>query len=95
MDDGYIPSKRQELMENCPICGSEIRPKPNDPLMQIYECINPDCEAKQIDPTISIYACTICDADTMQFSDIDDHPYCFKHMPSKIVIREENNAKSL
>lgn len=93
MEDGYISPKRTEIMDACPICGGEIRPIPNDPLNQIYECKDPNCKARRIDPTINIYACTVCGRDTEMFSNIDDHPYCLKHIPSSIIVENPNGKK--
>ena len=82
MEDGYIKPIRRDIMTECPLCGSKIVPKKNDPLDQIWECTNPSCEARQIDPTIDVYKCTVCGNDFDRISPVDGLPYCIEHMPA-------------
>lgn len=86
MDDGYIQPKRIEIIDKCPLCSTKLlggKPTQEDALGIRYFCPNKNCEVESFDPKIKIYGCTICDEDTEMFSDIDDHPYCKKHIPLK------------
>ena len=83
MDDGYIVPKRREFNWECPLCSQEIVLDPrnsSDPLMQRFKCLNPKCEADEVDPSVEIYGCTECGEDTVLFSDVNELPYCSKHM---------------
>lgn len=96
MRDDYISPKRTDFMDSCPGCGGVIKlskPASEDPLMQLYTCKNSNCDfyGANIDPAVRIYGCTVCDVDTNDFSETDDHPYCLEHMP--LLTKEQQNAR--
>ena len=46
IDEEYVRPDHYELLTKYPMRGGEIVPAPGDPLMQVYLCTNPDCEAE-------------------------------------------------
>ena len=81
----YINPLRVDIISTCPFCLGEIVPKggQDDPLMQIYRCVNSNCKAgrkmQDIHPDVPIYKCTVCETETTEFAE-DGLPYCSKHL---------------
>jgi endogenous inhibitor of DNA gyrase (YacG/DUF329 family) len=92
MEDRYIPPKRIEFRNKCPLCGTKIirtNSLGKDPLGVIYKCPNKDCEIEQVIPNIYVYGCVMCGADTITLSKIDGLPYCMKHLPAYVEITQK------